>query len=233
MVAVLPTDEESRTGTRDWPHAPPHRLQKAGVYFVTARTRNRIPHFDAGERRTLLQDMILALASRYAWTLEAWAVLNNHYHLVAHSPPGVNSAQSLGKFLKHLHADSAREVNRVDAAAGRIVWQNYRDTHLTYQNSYLARLNYTHTNAVHHHLVGRARDYPWCSARPFIDACTPARVKTISSFHYDDIARGRRRYLRADRHDIARTSVLDCGNLFPLSALATCRREMQVTPLPR
>ena len=29
--APLPTEETSAKGTRDWPHAPPHRLSEAGI----------------------------------------------------------------------------------------------------------------------------------------------------------------------------------------------------------
>jgi hypothetical protein len=63
-----------------------------------------------------------------------------------------------------LHAKSAEWVNKVDRAPGRRVWFNFRETRLTYQKSYLARLNYAHQNAVKHGLVAVANQYPWCSA---------------------------------------------------------------------
>ena len=69
------------------------------------------------------------------------------------------------------------------------LWQNYRETLLTYQKSYLARLNYVHQNAVHHRLVKRASDWKWCSAAEFKKSVTPAWVKTIVSFSYDEIAK--------------------------------------------
>ncbi len=189
MNVPLPSEEESCRGTRDWPHAPPHRLSSAGVYFVTARTLDRHPHFEAPERRSFLRDRLLELTGQYGWRLEAWAVLSNHYHLVGHSPEATASAESLRRLLRHLHADTARHVNRLDATPGRQVWHNYRETRLTYQHSYLARLHYTHANAVHHRLVAVAADYPWCSARAFEAACTAAWVRTVRSFGIDEIAR--------------------------------------------
>ena len=189
MSESLPSDEESRAGTRDWPHAPPHRLGTAGVYFVTARTLDRIQHFNSPERLDVVHDRLIGLAGQYGWALEAWAVLSNHYHFVGHSPAGEMSAVSLKAFLKHLHADITRELNRVDRSLGRRIWHNYRDTHLTFQRSYLARLHYTHRNPEYHRVVPRAEDYPWCSAAAFERACSPAWVKTIGSFRYDQIAR--------------------------------------------
>jgi putative transposase len=184
-----PDAEASCAGSRDWPHAPPHRLAAAGVYFVTARTRTRGTHFAGPERLSLLQERLRALAAHYGWTLEAWCVLANHYHFVAHSPADQNSAESLRRWLRHLHADTARAVNRIDRTPGRQVWQNYRETVLTFQKSYLARLHYTHANAVHHGLVRRASDYTWCSAAEFVAATTPAWQRTIASFPFVEIAR--------------------------------------------
>ena len=189
MDERIPTDETSRAGTRDWPHAPPHRLGGAGVYFVTARTLDRVRHFDSPARLDLVREALLRLSAQYAWRLEAWAVLNNHYHFVGHSPVAETSAESLQAFLRHLHADITRRLNQLDGISGRKIWHNYRETHLTWQQSYLARLNYTHQNAVHHGLVTQASDYEWCSARAFQKAVTPAWLKTVQSFAYDEIAK--------------------------------------------
>jgi len=188
MNSHLPNDEESLSGSRDWPHAPPHRLQSSGTYFVTARTLDRVEHFHDPMRRDFVHLWLLELARRYGWQMEAWAVMSNHYHFVAHSPANGSDANSLQKWLKHFHADVTRQINRDDGVKGRKIWHNYRDTLLTYQPSYLARLNYTHNNAAHHGVVIDAKDYKWCSASAFEHACTPAWVKTIQSFKYDQIA---------------------------------------------
>lgn len=172
----------------DWPHAPPHRLAESGVYFVTARTLGRVAYLSDDERLSFARDRLLELGARYGWRMEAWAVLNNHYHFVAQSPRGEDGAISLRKWLRHLHADIAREVNRLDATPGRKVWHNFRETLLTHRKSYLARLHYTHANAVHHGLVAVAGDYPWCSASAWMAAETSARVKTVMSFAFEEIA---------------------------------------------
>ena len=136
------------------------------------------------------QEKLLVLADEFAWRLEAWAVLSNHYHLVAHSPDGSDGAESLGPMVKKLHSLATKELNRRDGQPGRTrLWQNYRETHLTFQRSYLARLNYVHQNAAHHGLVARGSDYQWCSARAFKQAVTPVWIRTVNSFNYDQIAR--------------------------------------------
>ena len=114
----LPSDEQTAKGTLDWPHAPPHRLGEAGVYFLTTK-----------------------------------------------------------------------ELNRLENQLGRSrLWQSYRETHLTFQRSYLSRLHYVHQNAVHHGLVKVGSDWKWCSAKKFKESVTTAWLKTITSFKYNEIA---------------------------------------------
>ena len=82
-------------------------------------------------------------------------------------------------------SESARELNQLDQCLGRKVWYNFWDTKLTYERSYLARLNYVHQNAVRHGLVPVANQYPWCSAAWFERTASPAAVKTIYGFKID------------------------------------------------
>jgi putative transposase len=167
-----------------WPHAPVHKLDDNAVYFVTAGALHKEHLFHDKLRLDLLERKLMELANQYHWQLEAWAVFSNHYHIVARGfPDSVN----LGKFLKHLHTDTARELNRLDRKEGRKVWHNFRDTKLTFEKSYLARLNYVHQNAVHHKLVPVANQYPWCSAAWFERVVTPAMVQTIYSFKTDQV----------------------------------------------
>ena len=186
----LPTSEQSAKGTRDWPHAPPHRLAEAGVYFVTARTRDQRHLLAEDSMKDWFEATLLELAEEFGWLMEAWCVLSNHYHFVAHSPPEQDSAESLSNMLRKLHSLATKELNRREHKPGRTrLWQNYRETLLTFQRSYLARLHYVHQNAVHHGLVRIGSDWKWCSARKFRKAVTPAWLKTILSFKYDEIAR--------------------------------------------
>jgi putative transposase len=168
--------------TKDWPHAPVHRLGSCGVFMVTGATLHKDRLFSTDEKLSLLEDHLLMLAKQYHWQLEAWAVFVNHYHFIARGHP---EALPLDHVLKQLHSETARNLNRLDKATGREVWFNFWDTKLTYERSYLARLNYVHQNAVKHRLVNVANQYPWCSAAWFERTASVAAVKTIYSFKTD------------------------------------------------
>jgi putative transposase len=173
------------TGSNEipWPHAPTHCLSEAGTYFVTSGTYRKQHFFRDTVRLPVLHRGLLKLAARFEWRIEAWAVFSNHYHFVAHSPEA--GAESLREMLTILHRETAIWVNKLDKSPARTVWHNFRETRLTYEKSYLARLNYVHQNPVKHGLVPVASRYPWCSAAWFERVATPAQIKTIYGFKTD------------------------------------------------
>lgn len=185
----LPDDEKCAKGTRGWPHAPPHRLSQSGVYFLTARSAEGHHLLADDAMKSWFQETLIAVTTETGWTLEAWAIFSNHYHLIGHSPKAPDGAESLRGMIRKLHSLTPQELNRRQNQVGRTrLWQNFRETRLTHQRSYLARLHYVHQNAVHHKLVAVGSDWKWCSAAEFKKAVTPAWLKTITSFRYDEIA---------------------------------------------
>ena len=153
--------------------------------FVTAATYHKEHHFRGGKRLKVLHRGLLTVAHDFGWSLEAWSVFSNHYHFIAHSPE--DDAESLSRMLGLLHEKTAKWINRLDDTPGREVWHNFWETKLTYEKSYLARLNYVHQNAVKHGLVATANQYPWCSAGWFERNARPAQVKTIYRFKTDKL----------------------------------------------
>jgi putative transposase len=184
-TAASPFNGAMSEGRIPWPHAPLHELGANGTFFVTASTYLKQHHFRGKQRLSVLHRGLLTVAKDFGWNLEAWAVFSNHYHFVGVPPLNAETAESLGQMLKILHVKTAEWVNRLDEIPGRQVWYNFRETRLTFQKSYLARLNYTHQNAVKHGLVLVANQYPWCSASWFERTASPAQVKTIYRFKTD------------------------------------------------
>lgn len=155
-----------------------------GVYLVTAGTYLKKHHFGNAERLAVLHRGLLKVCGDFGWRLEAWSLFSNHYHFIAESP---GTAESLPDMLGTLHEKTAKWVNKLDGDAGRKIWHNYRETQLTYEKSYFARLNYTHQNAVKHGLVKKAADYPWCSAGWFERTAAKAMVQSIYRFNTENV----------------------------------------------
>ena len=95
-------------------------------------------------------DTSFALAKQYALIVQARAFFSNHYHLILSFE---KSAATRTAFIRHLHRELAIRLNCTDNSAGRRVMYEFWDTRLTFEKSWLARLNYVHQNAVKHGLV--------------------------------------------------------------------------------
>ena len=175
-------------GKIPWPHVPTHCLSERGTYFVTGATYNKVHHFRSAKRLAVLQRGLLAVSAEAGWRLEAWAIFSNHYHFIGHAPVTAADASSMSTMLSVLHTKTAEWVNKLDNTLTRKVWYNFRETRLTHQRSYLARLNYVHQNAVKHGLVPVACQYPWCSAAWFERKASPAVVKSIYRFKIDRVS---------------------------------------------
>jgi putative transposase len=149
---------------------------------VTAGTWHKQHHFRTAQRLDLLESQLLELTQQYGWRLEAWAIFSNHYHFVGHSDA---HSGPLNALLSNLHVAKASVLNELDGARGRQIWHNFWETRLTFEKSYLARLNYVHQNPVRHGLVKVANQYRWCSAAWLERTATTAQVKTVYSFKTD------------------------------------------------
>jgi len=150
--------------------------------MVSAGTYLKRHHFSGKSRVGVLHRGLLSVAAEYGWRLEAWAVFSNHYHFIGHSPA---QPETLSLMLGKLHGRTAKWINQLEESPGRKIWHNFRETRLTHEKSYLARLHYVHRNAVKHGLVLTPDAYPWCSAGWFERRATPAQVNTIYSFPTD------------------------------------------------
>lgn len=169
---------------KSWPHAPPHEFTPGGTYVITAATLHRKRLFNTDDKLELLCNTTLDLAADYTLNLQAWAFFANHYHLVAAFE---NTNASHGAFIRHLHRTLAVRLNRIDKVPARQVMYQFWDTQLTFEKSWLARLNYVHQNAVHHGLVRTAADYRWCSARWFETNARSGFVNSVYSFKIDRV----------------------------------------------
>ena len=85
------------------------------------------------------------------------------------------------------HMITAKEFNLQDGQPGRKVWFQYWDSKITFQKSYLARMNYVMNNPVKHGLVAQAKNYPWCSAAWFEINVPSSFSKTVGNFKTDKL----------------------------------------------
>jgi putative transposase len=152
--------------------------------MITAATLGKQHLFRGRERLTILHDLLLEIADEQSWDLLAWAVFDNHYHILGNSP---DADKAPAKLCGKLHGLSAIKLNEHDGTRDRPVWYRSWDTRITYEKSLMARMAYVYTNPVKHGIVRLAKDYPWCSAAWFEREGDPPFVKSVLSFKTDRV----------------------------------------------
>ena len=170
--------------TKHWHHSPLHVFLPNIIYMVTGATLYKKDIFNDDARLLMLHNVLLETADKHGWALQAWAVFANHYHFIARSP---EDATTLKTIIQRIHSLTAREANRLAGTSGRKVWFQYWDTCITYERSYLARLNYVRNNPVKHGLVQSPEDYPYCSAAWFRTHAEPGFRRKVESAPYDRV----------------------------------------------
>ena len=162
-----------------WHHRPVHVFEPGAYYMVTAGRLRKEHFFTTDDRLEILLTTLQNTLAEHEWILQGWALFSNHYHFIARAP---SDASTLRQVIRKLHSVTAREINHGDMAPGRRVWFQYWDTSLTYEKSYLVRLNYVSNNAVHHGLVRVASLYRFCSAGWFESQADPSFRRKVESY---------------------------------------------------
>lgn len=164
----------------DWHHSPIHRFGEADTFFITAGTYLKQEHYKRKDALDELQRILFEQAAKHNCWLQAWSLLSNHYHLVVRG-------ENVRKMLARFHTEAAIALNAQDRVKGRRVWFQYWDKTLTFEGSWLARLRYTHENAVHHRIVRVASHYPWCSASWFEHSAPRKFMEVVQSIKIDRV----------------------------------------------
>jgi putative transposase len=156
---------------RRHPHTPAHLLLDDTPYFITGAIYGKRPLLQAAIlKQALLDDMRTSLGD-YAWRLEHWVILDNHYHILAHSLRG----DDLPALMHRLHGRSARQI-RAATNCELPVWWNYWDYCPRDERDYLIHLNYLLYNPVKHGFVADLKAYPYSSFHGLFEALDKQRM---------------------------------------------------------
>jgi len=168
----------------NWHHAPTHRFLPGQTYMTTAGTLHKRHFFRTAKQLKYLEKALLDTLAEANWSIHAWSVFSNHYHLVARD---TGQTTSMNELICRLHSRTATWLNQSQNMSGRQVWFQYWDRCLTFESSYWARLNYVNNNPVKHGLVKQASDYPFCSARVYESQLSSRFLRRLSTYGYERV----------------------------------------------
>ena len=148
--------------------ARPLRLEFAGaLYHVTARGDGREDIYLADGDRRLFLDVFAGVQGRYNWTVHAYCLMSNHYHLLVETPDA-----NLSKGMRQLNGVYTQRFNRTYDRVGHVFQGRYKAI-LVQKEAYLLELaRYLVLNPVRARMVRAPGDWPWSSYRAMIGAQT-------------------------------------------------------------
>jgi REP-associated tyrosine transposase len=148
-------------------HTPPHlAFNVARQYLISASCYEHAPVIGKNpERMTECESNILGICNQFCSRIYAWCILPNHYHVLVRTERIKELRRKLGQF----NGRSSFKWNGEDDRRGRKVWFNCFERPMKSERHFWATLNYVHHNPVHHGYVKKWTDWPWSSARQYLE----------------------------------------------------------------
>jgi len=130
------------------------------LYHVTSRGNEQRPIFRDDVDCTMFLTFLGQAVQRFGWSLTAWVLMTNHYHLVIQTPEA-----NLSRGMHWLNGTYAGWFNHRHKRSGHL-FQGRFDSFLVERETYLRELlRYVVLNPVRAKMVARPEDYRWSSYR--------------------------------------------------------------------
>jgi putative transposase len=130
------------------------------LYHVTSRGNDRRPIFNDDVDRRMFLIFLERTVKRFHWSLTAWVLMTNHFHLVIQTPEA-----NLSRGMHWLNSTYAGWFNHRHERSGHLFEGRFH-SFLVEKETYLRELvRYVVLNPVRAKMVARPEDYLWSSYR--------------------------------------------------------------------
>lgn len=142
----------------------PLRIEYKGAwYHVMNRGAGRRLIYRANAQREYFLALLNDIADTFGVETHAYCLMDNHYHLLLHTPRG-----NLSAAMRHLNGVYTQHYNRLQGLDGPLFRGRYKAI-LIDADSYLAQLSrYIHLNPLEAYIVSKPERYRWSSYRAYL-----------------------------------------------------------------
>jgi REP element-mobilizing transposase RayT len=141
--------------------ARPLRIEASGAtYHITSRGNERRDIFQTDDDRQAFLKFLGMAVRRFRWSITAWVLMTNHFHMVIQTPqPNLSRGMQwfLGKYAGWYNARHQR--------VGHLFQGRFKSILIDKENYFRNVLRYVVLNPVRANLVERPEDYRWSSYR--------------------------------------------------------------------
>lgn len=148
------------------PLSPSEPYLPGSYLFITAGTFQKRPFLASDHCKGILLESLDFNAYKWGWRLLAYALLDNHYHLVMQTPPADPSR--LAHIVQSAHSFSAYHFRREDPSIRGRIWWNFWDTPIDSRDSVWAHIHYVHQNPRLHGIADAPEQYAFSSYAAYL-----------------------------------------------------------------
>ncbi len=140
------------------------RIEYEGAFYhITSRGNQREQIFWDNKDREKFENILRRTKERYSYLLHAYALMDNHYHLLIETPYA-----NIKQVMQNINTSYTVYVNKRHKRTGHLLQGRYK-AFIIDKESYLLELGrYIHLNPVRAGIVIRPEDYRWSSYRQYI-----------------------------------------------------------------
>jgi REP element-mobilizing transposase RayT len=145
---------------------PPRLTEPGGFYHVTPRGNDKREIFDdredALDRRRLLA-LLEQTVRKHEWTVFAYCLMSNHFHLLVQV-----GAKGLSAGMQELLGEYARFWNSRHGHSGHLFANRFKARPVESDRHLAGTVRYVDLNPVRAGLTQRPEDWPWSSYRALV-----------------------------------------------------------------
>jgi REP element-mobilizing transposase RayT len=153
---------------------PRRNIESGEVYHLTSRGNNGQRTFRERSDHLHFLALLEIVATRYGWTILAYCLMSNHYHLVVRAGDlGISDG------MRDLNGGFARWSNRRYGRTGHL-WRNrFFAKRLENEAHALLTCRYVVLNAVRARMCRLPEEYVWSSYRASVGLAVPPRFLKV------------------------------------------------------
>jgi len=173
---------------------------EGAFYHVTSRGNLKERIFFNDRDREKFLEILERTKERYSYLLHAYALMDNHYHLLIETPKA-----NLSQIMQNINTSYTVYINRKYRRAGHLFQGRFKGI-IVDKDGYLVTLSrYIHLNPVRAKIVHKPQEYKWTSYSAYIDrTLRSSLVDTADTLSYfsDKIGKAIKRYKAFVEEDI-------------------------------
>jgi REP element-mobilizing transposase RayT len=138
--------------------------------------------FQSNDEKQHLYDLWCHFSKRYAITVFAWCILDNHFHMILQVED-----DSLARFMKETNGTYGTWYRKKHGGRGSVYDGRFKSTVIEDDNYLLQAIRYLFLNPVRARLVSNPFNYHWSSCRTVLNSTQTITNNSILTTHFTDI----------------------------------------------